>query len=335
MRWLWLAACIALGCSESGGTSPGAGGSSAGSSGAGGEGGVAAGAAGGSSGSTTGGSTTGGSTTGGSTTGGSATGGVGGDAGGSACGAALDSAAPGQARTLLFSSDFSSGAPQGVSQGAQDGGGIDFSQGYLHASYPFSSGGSYVWFSYAPPEPLADLSVEFDARMPGNTHGLKFLKLFGVNNGGYANVTYGLDYTGIDNGGLIAVSFGDGSAESNDTAQIIRLNGNDPEYIGRSFGQATVLTPQGKPFASTDWGTAWHHFVMRFRFNCGDSAENEVADGAIYLEIDGAVYVDAVGLFNRHWSNVRGIESIGLTGWSQGDGQPFDIDYDNLRVYRE
>jgi len=75
--------------------------------------------------------------------------------------------------------------------------------------------------------------------------------------------------------------------------------------------------------------------VQRFRFNCGDSAATEVPDGAIYLEIDGKVYVDAVGLFNRHWSNVRGIESVSLTGWTQGDGDPFDIDYDNVEVYRE
>lgn len=60
-----------------------------------------------------------------------------------------------------------------------------------------------------------------------------------------------------------------------------------------------------------------------------------MADGAIYRAIDGAVYVDAVGLFNRHWSNVREIESVSLTGWSQGDGDPFEIDYDNVAVYRE
>jgi hypothetical protein len=33
------------------------------------------------------------------------------------------------------------------------------------------------------------------------------------------------------------------------------------------------------------------------------SAADEVADGAYYVEIDGQVYVDATGLFNRHWSN--------------------------------
>ncbi|WP_198265651.1 hypothetical protein [sulfur-oxidizing endosymbiont of Gigantopelta aegis] len=52
--------------------------------------------------------------------------------------------------------------------------------------------------------------------MPKARHGVKFLKIFsGRNanntNSGYANTTFGLDYTGGDNGGMYQVSFGDGT----------------------------------------------------------------------------------------------------------------------------
>ncbi len=60
------------------------------------------------------------------------------------------------------------------------------------------------------------IKVEFWAKMPKARHGVKFLKIFsGRNanntNSGYANTTFGLDYTGGDNGGMYQVSFGDGT----------------------------------------------------------------------------------------------------------------------------
>lgn len=55
----------------------------------------------------------------------------------------------------------------------------------------------------------------------------------------------------------------------------------------------------------------------------------------IAVRIDGLVYVQAEGLFNRHWSN-QAIESVGVFNQSQGvsDG-PFEVWYDNFEITLE
>jgi hypothetical protein len=190
----------------------------------------------------------------------------------------------------------------------------------------------YVWASYDLSDlDTRDLWVEFRAKMPGAKQGLKFLKIFGQDQNGYANTTFGLDYTGVDFGSMYQVSFGDGSGTSNDTANVINFNGEYPEWIGRSFGTASVLTPQNQIWASSNWGTEWHHFRIHVKFNSGTSAADEVADGEYYVEIDGTVYVDAQGLFNRHWSNGP-IDRVELFGWAQNGSQPFEIWYDDVRL---
>jgi hypothetical protein len=84
-------------------------------------------------------------------------------------------------------------------------------------------------------------------------------------------------------------------------------------------------------FPSTAWGTGWHHFRMHIKFNSGTSSSNEVADGEYYLEIDGKVYVDATGFFNRNPQNGP-IGYVGFFGWAQDDPQPFDVWYDNIVI---
>ena len=229
--------------------------------------------------------------------------------------------------------------------GAQGGGSVsvsrDASQNYagsagsVRGSYP-GTDGVPVWGSYdLSALNTRDIYVEFRAKMPSPTrHGLKFLKIFGKNIGdrdNYANVTFGLDYTGIDNGCMYAVSFGDGSTVGNDTANVILFDGGYPSWIGRSYGRASVSTPQNAFWSSSHWGADWHHFRFRAKFNSGTSAANEVADGAFYVEIDGRVYVDASGLFNRHYSN-GDLERLELFGWSQAGSQPFEVWYDDLKI---
>lgn len=213
---------------------------------------------------------------------------------------------------------------------------MSFVDGALRGTYPVTSGETYVWAGIPLPPNAADVTIEFDARMPSDAkNGLKFVKFFGHHNAGssgYANTTFGLDYTGVDLGSLYAVSFGDGTTRQNDTQNVIFLDGSNPSWIGRSFGTATVSTPQARRFASSDWKADWHHFVMRVRFNSGTSAADEVADGLVYLQIDGKVYVDAVGIFNRNPADARAFDSVGLFGWSQGNGPAFTIDYDNVVV---
>ncbi len=176
--------------------------------------------------------------------------------------------------------------------------------------------------------------------MPGNKAGLKFFKVFGRQgaNGSVSNTTFALDYTGIDDGigSLYAISFGDGEHLQNDTQNVIFLSGENPGWIGRSYGKtAQVQTPMKKAFTAASWGTEWHTFKIMVKFNDGNSAANEIANGAYYLEIDGNVYANATGLFNRHY-NSGDINHIEFGGWTQGGkhgpNPAFDLYYDDIVV---
>ncbi len=208
------------------------------------------------------------------------------------------------------------------------------SRGSLRATYPIAVGGIYAEANYALPPNTNDVYVEFWAKMPGAKQGLKFLKVFGIRDSvGYANTTFGLDYTGADGdfGDMYQVSFGDGSVEANDTASVINFDGDAPAWIGRSYGQAKVETPQKKRWSSDNWGIDWHHFKMHVKFNSGTTPQNEVADGEYYVEIDGKVYVKATGLFNRHYSN-QSIDRIAFFDWAQNGTTPFEVWIDDIRI---
>jgi hypothetical protein len=209
--------------------------------------------------------------------------------------------------------------------------------GALVGNYPVATGGVYVWASYdISALETRDVYVEFWAKLPGAKQGFKFLKIFGGEIPGQIytnNTTFGLNYTGGNegNGAMYQVSFGDGRSPDNDTANVIFLDGSNPELIGRSYGKATVRTPQRDYFGPEDWGTDWHHFRVHAKFNSGTTAANEVNDGEYYVEIDGKVYVDATGLFNRHYS--RGpIGAIAFFDWAQGGTEPFEIWYTDIRI---
>lgn len=257
----------------------------------------------------------------------------------------LPSEALAQTPQVIASANFDSGVLPGGrwSWGEWSGGKLDISRdrsqnysnsaGSVRARYPVPVGAVYAVGSLA----LADLKlrevyVEFRARMPAVKHGLKFLKIFGGRlPTGYANATIQPDYTGTDNGGFVFIGFGDGSQRENDFGNVIYLNGAEPAAIGRSYGLATVLTPQKNWWASTNWGTDWHRFRVKVKFNSGTSSLNEVNDGEFYLEIDGNVYVDAKGLFNRHPENLP-IDHINIMDWSQTGKEPFEVWYDDIVV---
>jgi hypothetical protein len=232
----------------------------------------------------------------------------------------------------------------GWSFGSQSGGSVSISTntalnyngdaGSIVGSYPIATGDGYVYGGYSVASlKTEELYIEFWAKMPNAKQGLKFLKIFGggTQSTGYANTTFALDYTGYDPGAMYQVSFGDGSTTGNDTANVINFDGSVPSAIGRSYGKATVSTPLKTRFASTAWGTGWHHFRFHVKFNSGTTAATEVNDGAYYVEIDGKVYVNATGLFNRNVANAP-IDRVELFGWSQGGTQPFQVWYDQVRI---
>lgn len=183
---------------------------------------------------------------------------------------------------------------------------------------------------------LNDVYVSFRSRMPGTKGGCKFVKWFGKNNGNYHNATFGTTYSpesGEANGDINRISFGDGSGTSGDTANFVQLKGGYPAGVGRAYpATASVLTPQEANFTGADWGTTWHEFKMRMRFNSGTSALNEVADGIFYLEIDGKVYANVTGIFNRHYSNSLYFDYIAFGGHAQSNPSDFQLYFDDIKV---
>ncbi|MBW4052630.1 MAG: hypothetical protein HIU85_14430 [Proteobacteria bacterium] len=199
---------------------------------------------------------------------------------------------------------------------------------------PATTGGSYLWAQYDMAALNSeDVYIEFWARMPGNKDGCKFVKIFGQDlpQGGYANTTFETDFTGVDYGSIRQISFGDGTTLDNDTQNVINFNGTYPDWIGRSYGTAVVNTPQMSNFSSADWGSVWHHFRIHVRFNSGTTSQDQTPNGEYYLEIDGKVYVDATGVYNRNPANGP-IDHIGFFGWAQSDPSAFEVDYYDIRI---
>jgi hypothetical protein len=228
--------------------------------------------------------------------------------------------------------------------GAQSGGQVTVStdttlnfnksKGSLRGNYPVASGGIYVWGGCDVKDlNTEEVFVEFYAKMPEPVkQGAKFFKVFGQVGSGYANTTIQADFSGsaYGRGSLYQISFGDGSSGSNDTANVINLDGTNPSWVGRSQSVASIYTAK-KAFTGAEWGDAWHHFRIQVKFNSGTSQATEKPDGAYFLEIDGTVYVDAKNIYNRHYSNLP-IQKVSFFDWSQGGSVPFQLWYDNIIV---
>lgn len=247
---------------------------------------------------------------------------------------------------LEVSSSTVSSPPAGWSFGMQNGGSIvvgstDSPQSsstdttVLEGSYPVATGGTYEWANYSVASlNTEDIYVEFWAKMPNAKEGCKFLKIFGqrTTSTNYADTTIQTDYSGADPGGILEAGYGDGTGITNDFQNAIYFNGAQPTLIGRSYGHtASVQTPQMASFASSEWGTGWHHFRVHVKFNSGTSSANETPDGELYVEIDGKVYVNATGLFNRNPSNGP-IDYVEFYGWAQNDASAFQLYYDDIRI---
>ncbi len=247
---------------------------------------------------------------------------------------------------LLGRADFSNGVlpPASIMDGYTFGvanGSPYISEGALRMDYPSLAqfqGGIYNSLHFDVPNGHKELYIKFDAKMPNAKHGLKFLKVFGRNATGgtntVANTTFTLDYTGVDNGSMRFVGFGDGTTQSNDTQQILNLDGSNKSWVGRSWGNGANIISSGLNFPSSSWGTDWHTFRLKIKFNDGTSAANEINNGEISVNIDGVDFVSATGLFNRHWSN-GDIAYLSFGDWTQapsGGSPAFDINYDNIYI---
>lgn len=249
--------------------------------------------------------------------------------------------ADGMSASTLNPSGWKLGAAAGGSIGVQTTSPLEATSSTVDAlvgTYPDPApGGQYIWADYSVAAlSTEDVYVEFWAKMPSPYKGgCKFLKIFGQRPNhavtGDADATIYTDYTGVDFGAIRQIVFGDGTRVRNDSQNAINLSGANPSFIGRSYGTAVVKTPQMSDFPSSAWGTGWHHFRVHVKFNSGTTLQNAVPDGEYYLEIDGKVYVDATGLYNRNPANAP-IDYIEFFGWAQKNSQPFQLWYDDIRI---
>lgn len=263
--------------------------------------------------------------------------------------------------TVIYRNDFESGAvpsEQGTYFRSADGASLSVSTdrslnaggsvGSLRGQYPIAGGdgGYYLWGTVdVSQHNTRSICAEFDAKMPTGKQGAKFFKVFGAFSPetGHANATFGAEY---GSGEMHQVSFGGGEAGGsgrivngvktytygeenlyNDTHNVLFYNADYPTWVGRSYPTAT-RTPG---VAAFNWDNNWHHFKMCVKFNSGSTRENEVADGAFRVVIDGKVYLDARNIFNRHHLNGP-IDRVELFGWSQGGTVPFEIWFDNYTL---
>jgi hypothetical protein len=200
------------------------------------------------------------------------------------------------------------------------GSGISKVDDYLRIQYPdTTSGGVSAGLALNLGNEINTLQLytTFEARMPYGKIGPKFFKpRSGADDGnGTSNTTYGC---GSGSGNLDYIGFGDGSLTSNDIANVIRLDGEYPEWIGRSYGNGAQVILR-EPDAVFEWDNEWHTFKIGHGFNSGTSAENETNDGFSLLFIDDELYCDATGLFNRHWGNAPRINQATWGDWVQND----------------
>lgn len=215
-------------------------------------------------------------------------------------------------------------------QGANGAGSLVYTDNYAKGIWPNGGGTPYTDMGILAGD-YQEIYVEFEARYPGTVHGNKFCKLFGSSAGtGYANMTAGPNYSA--NQSFDRISFGDGTTVSQDTTHQIRLDGTtDANDMGRGWATSNINTPNGE-FIATDWGTDWHTFRMYFKYNTGTTSGNEVANAAAYLDIDGVLYCDAGGFFNRNPNNSQYASAIGLFGYLQGNSVDIELNYDNVKL---
>jgi hypothetical protein len=246
--------------------------------------------------------------------------------------------------TLIGLADFSTSGlvPASISpnthweSGAYSGGAISIVGGAFKAAIPLATGNVYTLLEFFFAPNTRDVYIEMRVKFSVGQW-LKFIKFFGINlegeeaTYGYSNATYGV----LESGELPYISFGDGANTNqypllNDVGQQVRLDSTYPQYVGRSYpSPAIVSTPQSASFSFDDG--EFHTIKIHQKFNSGTTAENEVADGVSYLEIDGLVYSNTRNLFNRHYMN-KSLDRVSFLGYAQNGTVPFDVFIELIKI---
>lgn len=224
--------------------------------------------------------------------------------------------------------DFLTTFPDVADYGDAAGGVTTIETGFIRMVYPSDPLGSnvYCWLSLGGFD-RTHVFLKFRARIPTVYKGApKFVKFFGqqLEAGNKSNTTFGL----TDDAEHYQVSFGDGSTVNNDVGHIIKLNGDDKDFAGRSWAiDAVIDTPQNDTYF---YDEDWHDIEIELKFNSGTTAGNETNDGRYVLTIDDVNYVTAYNLYNRHWSNLP-LLGVNLGDLCQYQTSTFTMEFTDIK----
>jgi len=197
---------------------------------------------------------------------------------------------------------------------------------------------------------LDDVYIQFEAKK-SSKGSVKFMKIKGINNENgdgqqdYADFTVQPTWdvlAGTIPDNLTECGFGTGVNYTtglpdyeNDSNAVARFNGTNPEFLGINNYPLTQNTPNGIfNYFGSNFAFVYgqvHTFKFRFKYSSGTSLANEVADGAIYVEIDGVVYLDVQNIFNRHFTN-GSMDKIAFFDWGQNNNAIHTLRYSGFKI---
>jgi len=150
--------------------------------------------------------------------------------------------------------------------------------------------------SWASPE----IYVKFKLKVaPGAVGGIKFLKIFGLDDGtNYANWTWNYGDVNANQSMLPVLCYGDGSGISNDTNVCVRTTG---AVSGDTNG--AIITSAGS-YIYVDDGE-WHDVYTYNKYNTDGTI-----DGVMWVQIDGVEALKVDGTKNRNDANARVVDKV-------------------------
>jgi hypothetical protein len=202
-------------------------------------------------------------------------------------------------------------------------GGVNGSQ-CVRVNYTGQGTAQYVLSKMVGQHNLQEIYVRFYFKLgPNASGGAKFLKLFGKTNSpsGYANATFALQYA---SNRLMEVSYGRGTGTVNDTQDVIRYDGSmKTDYAVAQHTSSSAFSPTiGK----------WHAYEAHIRYN-----DDNQRNGIFRVWIDGQLKVHATNLTNRHNSNSKFFDEVGLGNYG-ANGKTnvnWNLYYDEVVISRQ
>lgn len=147
--------------------------------------------------------------------------------------------------------------------------------------------------------------AQFKVKFAVASSGCKFFKIFGQNNGHYANWTWNLDNPSSN---MTPLCFGNGSGLDNDTDTCIFPDGN---VNGAGAGHLTLTNVRGSNFHPTLG--QWYTIDTYNRYST-----NGNADGEMWIKVDGSYLFRVTNVVNRNNTDPAIIDYVSFGDYSFG-----------------